>query len=109
MKNSKVSILCILIVFIFLCAGFIQQEERKSAFVSLYKPSFVRVETSGMEETVYINTSHIVSVKVIKPCWDNSKTNARITLSTGNDVDVKQDVFSILRQCNQEIQVEKSE
>ncbi len=109
MKNSKVSILCILIVFIFLCAGFIQQEERKSTFVSLYKPSFVRVETSGMEEIVYINTSHIVSVKVIKPCWVDSKTNARITLSTGNDVDVKQDVFSILRQCNQEIQVEKSE
>ncbi len=107
MKNSKVSVVCILIVFIFLCAGFVQQEERKQTFTSLYKPSFIRVDTAGLQEVVYINASRIESIKIMKPCWVNSKSNARIRLSSGTDVDVSQDVFSILRQCNQEIQVEK--
>lgn len=106
MKNSKVSAVCVLIVFIFLCAGFVQQEERKSAFVSLYKPSFICVE-STLKEVVYINTAHIESIVITIPSWANSKANALIKLSSGDHILTRQDVFSILRQCNQEIQVEK--
>ena len=106
MKNPKIPVVCILIVFIFLCAGFAQQEERKSAFVSLYKPSFICVE-STLKEVVYINASHIESITITMPSWANSKTNALIKLSSGDHIATRQDVFSILRQCNQEIQVEK--
>ena len=108
MKNSKISVVCILIVFIFLflCAGFAQQEERKSVFVSLYKPSFICVDSS-LKEVVYINTAHIESIVITIPSWANSKANALIKLSSGDHIATRQDVFSILHQCNQELQVEK--